>query len=255
MSRIQYRLKKRLYRLKAYRRKGFGIHSPYTFYLITSVIEAKLHYYAFAKLQFHRKKAIELLKSKLKITSADKSVHLKFKQEIKRLKDGESIDRLVFRLLNFSKAKTPVYFGSDFGYTASYMAKVDSRNKITKVGKTEGLKSIFDQIIHEELKISNLENLNFNQLKDSLPKFDFVVVSDSTSAEVLNYLEKNDNKILTNECFLIVLNMYKTERLESFWLKMREKEHYRVGFDLFHMGILIAKEGMQKQNYTRKYRF
>jgi len=255
MSRIQYRLKKRLYRLKAYRRKGFGIHSPFTFYLITSVIEAKLHYYAFAKLQFHRKKAIDLLKNKLKLASTDEFVHAKFKQEIKRLKEGESVDRLVFRLLNFSKAKAPVYFGSDFGYTTSYMAKVDTRNMITKVGEFEELKNISEQIIQGGLKTTNLKYSNFNCFKEGNEKFDFVLVSDSTSEEVLNYLEENDNKILTNECFLIVLNMYKTERLEFFWLKMREKEQYRLGLDLFHMGILVAKEGMQKQNYTRKYRF
>lgn len=255
MSRIQYQLKKRMHRLKAYRRKGFGIHSPYTFYLITNVIEAKLHYYAFAKLKNQRKAAIKLIKATIKETEIDSAAKTILQQEIKILNSGESIDRLIFRLLNFSKANYPMYVGSDMGYTSAYMAKVDSRNKIKKVKACSQLENIVDEIVLNPLKINNVLKISINEILGTKEKSDFVVVSDTSSAKDLEYLLENYNKFLTESCFLIVLNMYKTESMEKFWLQLKQKQMFRISLDLFHVGILIARKGMQKQDYKRKYRF
>lgn len=255
MSRIQYQLKKRMHRLKAYRRKGFGIHSPYTFYLITNVIEAKLHYYAFAKLKNQRKSAIKFVKALIKEQEIDSITKSNLQQEIKILNSGESVDRLIFRLLNFSKAKYPVYVGSDMAYTAAYMAKVDSRNKIKKVKTFSQLENIADEIVWNPLKINNVLKSSISEFSGAKEKSDFVVVSDTSSAEDLEYLLENYNNILSESCFLIVLNMYKTKNMEKVWLQLREKQMFRISLDLFHVGILISRKGMQKQNYKRKYRF
>ncbi|MGQ1908346.1 hypothetical protein ACT3CE_01025 [Marinifilum sp. RC60d5] len=244
-----------MHRLKAYRRKGFGIHSPYTFYLVTNVIEAKLHYYAFAKLKNQRKAAIKLMKALVKKQDTDSTIKSTLQQELKRLSSGESVDRLIFRLLNFSKAKFPMYIGRDIAYTAAYMAMVDSRNKIKKVETYSQLENIADEIVWNSLKINNVLKGSINRFSVAKEKSDFVVVSDTCSAKDLEYLLENYKNILTESCFLIVLNMYKTESMEKVWLQLKEKQMFRISLDLFHVGVLISRKGMQKQNYKRKYRF
>ena len=251
MSSIQYRLKKRLYRLKAYRRKGFGIHSPYTFNLITNVVEAKLHYYAFEKLQKTRKLAGKLLKSSCKSSAISIGRANFLKDEIYNLKKGEAADRLVFRLMNFSRAKNPTYIGDGLAYTTAYMASVDSRIKVNCIGECIKNGELHAKVFKDQLQIDNIDSANIQEIK----KVDFLVISDRISNKDLGIFLTNYPNYLKNTCMLIFLNMYKTPKLVNCWKKLKGDPFFKLSLDLFHVGILVAREGMKKQDYVRKYRF
>lgn len=251
MSSIQYRLKKRLYRLKAYRRKGFGIHSPYTFNLITNVVEAKLHYYAFEKLQKTRKLAGKLLKSSCKSSAISMGRANFLKDEIYNLKKGEAADRLVFRLMNFSRAEKPAYIGDGLAYTTAYMASVDSRIKVSCIGECIKNGELHAKIFQDQLRIDNVQSAKILEIKE----VDFMVISDRISDEDLeNFLTNYPNK-LKSTCMLVFLNMYKAPKLLNCWKKLKGDTFFKLSLDLFHVGILVAREGMKKQDYVRKYRF
>ncbi|MBL4559460.1 MAG: hypothetical protein COC06_04720 [Bacteroidales bacterium] len=255
MGRIQYQLKKRLYRLKAYRRKGFGVHSPFTFHLIANVIEAKLQYYAFAQLFPYRKIVVKALKSKIKDADFDKSLVKRYKEEVQNLESSESVDRLIFRLMNFWNPKTPAYFGDGIGFTMSYMAKVDSRINVSCLGRGELFSEYSDDLFKNYLGIQNYKSLNYSDIHKINQVFDFLVFSENTSAEILSDFIQNNERLLTKNYMLIIQNPHKNESIKLFWNELKKVEGITVSLDLFHMGILISRDGMQKQNYVRKYRF
>lgn len=251
MSSIKYQLKKRLYRLKAFRRKGFGIHSPFTYHLITNVIEAKLHYYAFEQLQETRSLAIQLLKTSCKSTAMNMVRANYLKEEIWNLKKGEAADRLIFRLMNFSKCKNASFLGSGLSYTSAYMAKVDSRLNISCVGDCIKNEEIRNAVFKESLGIENIHKLDISNLANT----DFVVISDIISDQLINDFSKNYKNYLAENCTVVFLNMHKTQALLNFWKRLKADQLFKVSLDLFYVGILVARDGMQKQDYVRKYRF
>lgn len=255
MGRIHYKLKKRFYRLKAFRRKGFGVHSPFTFHLIVNVIEAKLSYYAFGQLFPCRKIVVKALKSKNQASDIGKDLAKKYKEEIQNIKSSESLDRLLFRLMNFWRPKKSAYFGDGVGLSIAYMAKLDSRNDILWLGRGDVFREYSDDLFKNVIGIKNYKSVNFSNILKEKPEFDFLVFSENTSEEILSDFVCNSKRILTTNCMIIIQNPHRNDTINIFWNKMKKAEQNYVSLDLFHMGILILREGLQKQDYVRKYRF
>ena len=95
-----------MYRSIRYR-KGFGVHSPFVFNLITKVIEEKCSYYSFYDIELLRK---QLLFREGEITYPDRQNKGKRKtRSISEIVKRESIrpkhGALLFRLTNYFKSK------------------------------------------------------------------------------------------------------------------------------------------------------
>ncbi|MFA9370612.1 MAG: hypothetical protein ACERIH_02795 [Labilibaculum antarcticum] len=255
MGRIHYKLKKRFYRLKAFRRKGFGVHSPFTFHLIVNVIEAKLSYYAFGQLFPYRKIIVNALKSKMELDDIDKDLVKKYKEEIQIIKSSEAHDRLLFRLMNFARPKRSAYFGDGVGLSIAYMAKLDSRNEVSCLGRGDVFREYSDDIFQNYMGINNYKSLDYNSILEKKPDFDFLVFSENTSEKILSDFVCNSERILAKNGMIVIQHPHRNDSIHRFWNQMKKAERISVSLDLFHMGILILREGMQKQDYVRKYRF
>lgn len=255
MGRIHYKLKKRLYRLKAFRRKGFGVHSPFIFHLIVNVIEAKLSYYAFGQLFPYRKIVVNALKSKIEVRDIGKDLAKKYKEEIQNIKSSESLDRLLFRLMNFWRPKKSAYFGDGVGFSLAYMAKLDSRNEVLWLDRGEVFGEYSDDLFQNYMGIKNYKSVSYSNILEEKPDFDFLVFSENTSEEILSGFVNNSERMLANNCMIVIQNPHSNDAVNLFWNQMKKAELISVSLDLFHMGILILREGMQKQDYVRKYRF
>ena len=101
-----------LYRSIRYR-KGFGVHSPFVFNLITKVIEEKCSYYSFYDIELLRK---QLLFREGEITYPDRQNKGKRKtRSISEIVKRESIrpkhGALLFRLTNYFKSKNILQIG------------------------------------------------------------------------------------------------------------------------------------------------
>lgn len=255
MGRIHYKLKKRLYRLKAFRRKGFGVHSPFVFHMIVNVIEAKLSYYAFGQLFPYRKIVVNALKSKIEEGDVSKGLVKKYKEEIQNIKSSESLDRLLFRLMNFWRSKKAAYYGDGLGFSMVYMAKLDSRNYISWMGRVDVFGEYSDDLFQNYMGIKNYKRVSHNNILEEKPNFDFVVFSENTREEILSDFVGSCERLLAKDCMIVVQNPHKSDAINLFWRQMKKAERVAVSLDLFHMGILISRDGMQKQDYVRKYRF
>ena len=85
-------------------RRGFGIHSPWAYELITSAIEEKLPYYAYDDLYEFWEKAPDFLPQYEEVT-----------------------DQLIFRLVNALHPRTILEVGTGAGVSTGYLASVSSK--------------------------------------------------------------------------------------------------------------------------------
>ena len=115
-------------------RRGYGVHSPSDFFLITSVMYERLPYYAY---------------DRLKMSSSTKSLpHYR-----------EKVNRLLFRLVNYFRTDTLVEVGTGNGDAIRYMK--DARTSMTSVSiKGEDREETLHSLKKELEKLGKLDFLH-----------------------------------------------------------------------------------------------
>jgi len=247
MPHFKYQVQKRFTRLISKHYRGFGIDSPYIYHLVRNVIGAKMHYYPFKKLDRQGQNMLLVLKEKILDESLNEEQVLWLKSESEHLKNCIKLNRFIFRLLNFVNPKNIAFIGDDSGLNLTYLAKVDTRRELFCLGAGE-YASTFSQSILKEQAVSNL---SFSDLDlRNKQAFDFVQISRTVAPEVLLDFEKNIDKYLSKESYLIVENINMEEERSLLWMRLKKIERFNVSLDLFDIGILIAREGLKKQDYN-----
>lgn len=130
-------------------RKGFGVHSPFAFSVITEVIEEKLPYYAYRPMQ----------------GSYPKSAAVPFK-----------VVTLLYRLANRFGCRNIAILG-DEQYASMPLQIVDSRNHLTKISDALQMSSVqeekFDMIV-----------VNLNPLGDDIALSEWLLQHSSEDAVI-----------------------------------------------------------------------
>ena len=246
MPHLKYQLQKRFTRLVSKHYRGFGIDSPYIYHLIREVIEAKMHYYPFKKLDRQCHNILSVLKEKYSDENLDEKQAWWYKLEYNHLKDCTKLNRFLFRLVNFVNPDKIAFIGNDSGLNLAYLANVDTRRKLFCLGHSSFV-YLFSNSILKENGIKNVHfgdlNSNYNQV------YDFIQISRSVESEILLEFGNNLNKYLSKECYLIIENINKDEEKKLIWNRLKEMDRFNVSLDLFDVGILIAKKGLQKQDH------
>jgi len=246
MPHFNYQVQKRFTRLVSRHYRGFGIDSPYTYHLVRDVIEAKMHYYPFKKLDRQCQKIISDLKEKSREEFLSEEERFWLKNELDRLNDCTQLYRFLFRLVNYLNPRSLAFIGDDSGLLLSYLAKVDNRRDIFSLASRK-FSSNFSRLILKERGISNVQHCDFSSINKST--FDFIHISRSVDVNVLIEFERNIEKYLNKESYLVVENIHRDEKMIELWDRLKAMDRFNVSLDLFELGILIARKGLNKQDY------
>ncbi len=244
MPHLKYQIQKRFTRLISKHYRGFGIDSPYVYYLVREIIEAKMHYYPFKKLERQGRNILSEIEEKLQVDDLDENEYLWLEAESQYLKECDKLNRLLFRLVNFIQPSRLALMGNDSGLALSYLAKVDSR-RIVHCLNSNAFACHFSQNVLNENRITNVD---YSNLENS-HSFDFIHISRSIEADVLKIFETDIDRYLNENSFLVVENINKDERMHLFWNRLKSMKRFNVSLDLFEVGILIARNGLKKQDY------
>ena len=111
-----------LYRCLRYR-KGYGVHSPFVYNLITKVIEEKCSYYSFYDIELLRR---ELYYREEVVTCPDRQHPGRTKQrQVGEIVYREAIKAshgaLLFRLVNYFKSRHILQLGPNMGLSTLYL--------------------------------------------------------------------------------------------------------------------------------------
>ncbi|WP_297905777.1 SAM-dependent methyltransferase [uncultured Parabacteroides sp.] len=244
-----------LYRSIRYRR-GFGVHSPFVFNLITKVIEEKCSYYSFYDIELLRK---QLLFREEKITYPD----WQNKGELKTRSIGEIVKReaikpnhgaLLFRLTNYFKSKNILQLGTTMGLSTLYLTSYATGLKCIALENIPEFATIARQAFAKEgrnpvdLRIGNYKDLLPEALKD-ISSLDFVFFN--------TLYEQQNNLWLFNECIkhaqndtVFVFEGIKANReMREFWEEIRICPEVTVTLDLYSLGIVLFNKKLHKRDY------
>lgn len=244
-----------IYRSIRYR-KGFGVHSPFVFNLITKVIEEKCSYYSFEDIELIRKRL--LFKEEL-ITYPDRQQ----KGKVKSRPIGEIVAReairpkhgaLLFRLTNYFKSQHILQLGPTMGlstlYLTSYAAGVKCIALENVVEFAQIARQVFGKLAFNpiDLRTGNYKDLLPQALKD-METVDFVFFN--------TLYEQQNNLWLFNECVRYAHNdtvfvfedIKASRKMRELWDEIRIHPEVVVTIDLYSMGIVFFNKKLHKRDY------
>ena len=236
-------------------KRGYGVHSPFAFDLITNVIEERHPYYVFQKIESLRKK---LVKDRKELFVTDFGTGESGKRKVAHIAtkslSKKRYAQLLFRLVRTFKPNTIIELGTSLGITTAYLASVDSK---ATVYSFEGCPQIA-QIAQQVLSSCALQNVNIivGNIDITLAKhlanldsLDFVLFdANHTKEATLRYFNLCLSRVHEKTVFVFD-DIHYSREMEDAWTVILSHSQVTVTFDLFTLGIVFFDMKLTKHNY------
>jgi predicted O-methyltransferase YrrM len=229
--------------IKLYRklrfRKGYGVHSPFTFNLITKVIEERAPFYVFDEIENFRNGLFK-----------NKNTDTKHKIEAQHRNYGA----LLFRLVNWFKCRNVLQIRSFSGIMSLYLAS--ARNNCTcfaleeNVGLTESAERFAE--------LQGLTNLHFfkgdyaenlAKLKKEISAFDLIFINHAGDAEKTAETISLTRTFCNEKTMLVIDGISCNKNMQALWQSLKNDSETRVTIDLYALGLVFFDKKLNKQNY------
>lgn len=244
-----------LYRGLRYRR-GYGVHSPFVFNLITKVIEERCSYYSFNDIELIRK---QFLFRDDVISCPDR----RRKGQMRHYTTGQLVAReaikpkqgaLLFRLANYFQSKNILQLGTAAGLSTLYLTSYATGLRCIALENRPELASVARSVFEKGAR--NPVDLRTGDYRELLPgaleeleKVDFVFFNALS--------EQPDNVWLFNKCMkqahdgsVFVFEGIKANRkMRELWKYIGGHPDVTVTVDLYSMGIVFFNKKLHKRNY------
>jgi len=243
--------------------KGHGIHSPFIFKLVSKLFRNKIDPDVVLLIESIRKKN---LSDSSTINVLDLGAgSSRMKNKTRRVSDiarYSSVPRKYGILLagmaaEFGKPAV-VEFGTSLGISSMYMASgcpeavvytmegcPETARKAQENFDDAGLKNIILMNGSFDLLLTEFKNMNLqpglvfidgNHMEEPLMKY-FNAMAD----------------ISTSDSVVIIDDIHISEEMENAWVKIKQHENVTFTIDIFRMGLVFFREGMQHIDYTVRY--
>ena len=251
------------YYLSASNGQGHGMHSPFVFDFITTVLNDTQQYPSYKEMEALRRR---LLGDHAKLTIEDlgagsttgdsklRSIASLAKNAAKPAKYSQ----LLYRMVRKYQPETIIEMGTSLGLTTGYLAAATTRTVITM----EGANAIADQAEKNfsELASQNVRLIrgNFDDtlaaLLNEIPRIDFAFVDGNHREEpTLRYFQQLISHI-NNDSVIVLDDIHWSEGMEKAWRKIQSHQAVRCTLDLFFIGIVFFRqEFKEKQHFTIRF--
>lgn len=244
-----------LYRGVRYR-KGYGVHSPFVYNLITKVIEEPCPYYSFYDIELVRR---QLIYRDTLISYPDRRQKGKLRSRtIGQIVEREGIKAkhgaLLFRLANYFKSKQILQLGTSMGLSTLYLTSYATDIRciaLENVPEFAGIAQIsFEKAARNpiDLRTGSFRELLPQALKD-MEKIDFVFFNTLYEQQNNDWLFETCLKRIQDETVFVFEGIKSSRKMREFWQKVCSHPEVTVTIDLYAMGIVFFNKRLHKRNY------
>ena len=234
---------------KLFCRKGYGVHSPFVFDLITNVIEDRCGYYSYHDIALIRKQ----------LTQNNTFIHykgkrLKVKQAVRRygisLKEGE----FLFRLTNYFKPRTILAIGSSLGLTPLYLTRYDSTVQCMTLESEPDFAEIAAHLLSKETNPSlQIRTGAYHEsVPDSIqqfPRIDCIFTDKNVGISDLDGFFNQCLPSIHDHTFYVLAGIRSSSERYHYWQQISQHPKVTVAIDLFQMGLLFFQPKLHKRVY------
>jgi predicted O-methyltransferase YrrM len=245
------------YRIFASGHKGYGIHSPFVFELITKAFNKNTIYPELKEVQHWHK---SLRKNKVKIDTGNfgagshtgRSGYRRISDIVRNSGISPKFGRVLFQLTNHFKFKSILELGTGIGISTAYL-RLASRN--CEFISIEGSESKSD-FAGKEFKKNNWHEVRFvvgefdSFLKDFSPSshpFMAFIDGNHSYEPTLRYFNCL-LKFCREDSVIVIDDIHWSDEMEKAWFMMRGHEKVSLSLDLYFMGIIFFRKGIHKQD-------
>jgi len=242
---------------------GHGIHSPFVFDLVSRVFRNKIDHDIVSNIEKVRKRLISdrrsIIVKDLGAGSEKLKTQLRKVSDITRYspvtkKYGVLLSNLA---AEFGKPFI-IEFGTSFGISTMYMAAACPDAMIYTM---EGCPAT------AEMAYQSFEETGLNNIKVFIGSFDEILPEIANSAikpglvfidgdhrkePVLNYFNRIA-EISDNKTVIIIDDIYYSKEMEEAWNEIKRYEKVSVTVDIFRMGIVFFRAGINHNSYIIRY--
>jgi hypothetical protein len=242
------------YLKKARHRRGHGIHSPFLFYLITEVIENKEKLPQFKSLKPLKKKVLDLID--ISADSSVKSIYEQFdirytkpKKLYKKVELSVKYVQIIFQLILEFKPSSIIHYGPTLGVDLAILAAANIDSRVYQVNNDPFCELISKRLLNDSA-IGNIQFVPENSVPEIIPEF--VLLNcfsdpDLSQSIIQNYINQH-----SDDGVLIIRGIHESKEMEAIWKEAIASQSIRVSLDLFAIGIILFRKGLQKENFILK---
>ncbi|WP_245975161.1 O-methyltransferase [Deminuibacter soli] len=252
------------YWLHASNGKGHGVHSPFVFDFIVSVLNDAKVYPCYQQVEAARRALLQNEQvlniddfgaGSRVITTRQRVVKAIAQSSLKPAKYSQ----LLFRMVQYYKPATVVELGTSLGITAAYLA---SGNNTTKVVTMEGAAEVaaVARDTFSKLQLSNIQLIqgNFDEtLQPALQQVkqvDLVFIDGNHRYEPTVRYFKELLQFAGADSMIILDDIHWSEEMEQAWHEVQQHPQVTMTIDLFFIGIVLFKPEFKiKQHFTVRF--
>ena len=251
-----------LYRLKA--KSAHGIHSPFVYDFIETVLKDQRTYYAFEEIASIRN---VLLQDTTSINVEDLGAGSLHKSVTKRrVKDiaqhaarNEKFGKLLFRIVEKYQYKNMLELGTSLGIGTSYIASAAKDGQVITI---EGCNDIADKATETFASLSHTHirqrrgnfDLVLTPILQQNPSFDLIIIDGNHREEATLAYFNEIMPFIKDDTLLIFDDIHWSRGMHKAWQTIHSDQRVRLSIDLFFFGLVFFKKDFkEKQHFTLKY--
>lgn len=227
------------YCVKGYRRishrKGYGVHSPFVYTLITRVIEEDAAYYAYDDITEERNAVKSTLDSKRQNTLIP-------------LKTA----KLLFRIINRFKPAKILECGTSYGISTSVMQLAAPNAQIFTIEP--------DEARREYLASPNPQIQAGGSYSEEIPEIcgkegnpEFIYIREHAKADEYRQIFTAISSSISDTTVIFAEGMHKTEEIYHLFNQMAKHEKIKIFMDMYDIALFIASPKLNKERYKESF--
>jgi len=234
---------------KLFCRKGFGVHSPFVYDLITNVIEEKSDFYAFSDISIAQ---LQLLQNEHVIQYGRKRIAVK--EALKRFGITTKEGKFLFRLTNHYKPHTILSIGSSMGLAPLCLTRYNATVQCIILEYEQDIAEIAKQILNKEKNTAlNIKIGAYHELLPEsivqLQRIDCVFIGKDVGVNDWDTVFEQCEPFIHDSTFFVLAGIRSSTDKQNYWMQYRQHPSVTIAVDLFDMGLLFFQPKLHKQVY------